>query len=159
MRRRSIRPVADQSAKRRSSVHASAAVRSRQSPLAPQMGTPWLNSSKRILDPRATVYTDDAAAYNALPACYQYEAVKHSAGEYVRGAVSTNSIESVWAMFKRSVNGTWHHVSKKHMGRYVNEAAFRLNEGNCEMDTIDRMTELAKRVGGRRLSYRTLIRG
>ena len=38
--------------------------------------------------------------------------------------VHTNSIENAWAVFKRSVTGTWHHVSNKHLGRYVNEAAF-----------------------------------
>ena len=82
--------------------------------------------------------------------------MKHSAGEYVRGSVHTNGIESVWSVFKRSVTGTWHHVSKKHLSRYVNEAAFRLNEGNCEVDTLDRMESLAKRVGGKRLTYADL---
>ena len=108
-------------------------------------------------EPGATVYTDDVAAYTGLPKQYQHESVKHSAGEYVRGSVHTNNIESVWAVFKRSVIGTWHHVSNKHLGRYVNEAAFRLNEGNCEVDTNDRMTALAKRVGGKRLPYKELI--
>ena len=108
----------------------------------------------------ATVYTDDAKAYDALPNIlnqYQHESVKHSAGEYARGAVHTNGIESVWSVFKRSITGTWHHVSNKHLGRYVNEAAFRLNEGNCEVDTIDRMEALARRMGGKRLPYRALI--
>ena len=111
-------------------------------------------------EPGATVYTDDAAAYTGLPNIlnqYQHESVKHSVGEYARGAVHTNGIESVWSVFKRSLTGTWHHVSKKHLGRYVNEAAFRLNEGNCEMDTIDRMEALAKGIGGRRLSYKDLM--
>ena len=108
----------------------------------------------------ATVYTDDAAAYTALPTIlnqYQHESVKHSAGEYVRGEIHTNGIESVWSVFKRSVTGTWYHVSNKHLGRYVNEAAFRLNEGNCEVDTIDRMEALAKRVGGKKLRYKDLV--
>ena len=69
----------------------------------------------------------------------------------------TNSIESVWALLRRSINGTWHHVSDKHLSRYVDEATFRLNEGNCEIDTLDRMASLVRRVGGKRLSYKTLI--
>ena len=108
----------------------------------------------------ATVYTDDAAAYTALPTIlnqYQHESVKHSVGEYVRGEIHTNGIESVWSIFKRSVTGTWHHVSNKHLGRYVNEAAFRLNEGNCEMDTLDRMESLANGIGGKKLSYKDLV--
>ena len=86
----------------------------------------------------STVYTDDASAYGALPTVlnqYLHETVAHSRGEYVRGEAHTNGIESVWAVLKRSIHGTWHHVSPKHLGRYVNEAAFRLNEGNCEVDT------------------------
>ena len=55
-------------------------------------------------EPGATVYTDDASAYNALPSKYKHESVRHSAGEYVRGDVHTNSIESVWSVFKRSLN-------------------------------------------------------
>ena len=108
----------------------------------------------------STVYTDDARAYGALPSDaneYRHETVAHGKGEYVRGEVHINGIESVWAVLKRSINGTWHHVSPKHLGRYVNEATFRLNEGNCEVDTIDRMEEFARGVGGKRLAYADLI--
>ena len=112
------------------------------------------------VEPGATVYTDDAAAYAALPSGlnqFDHETVSHGKGEYVRRAAHTNGMESVWAVLKRSINGTWHHVSPKHLGRYVNEATFRLNEGNCEVDTIDRMTEFVRGVGGKRLSYQRLI--
>lgn len=108
----------------------------------------------------ATVYTDDAAAYGALPSIinqYQHDTVAHSKGEYVRGDVHTNGIESVWAVLKRSITGTWHHVSPKHLGRYVNEASFRLNEGNCEVDTIERMEALASGIGGKKLRYVDLV--
>lgn len=107
----------------------------------------------------ATVYTDDAAAYGALPNIlnqFRHDTVAHGAGEYVRGEVHTNGIESVWAVFKRSVQGTWHHVSAKHLGRYVNEAAFRLNDGNCEVDTLERMRRLAQGIGGKRVAYAEL---
>jgi len=46
--------------------------------------------------------------------------VNHSTGEYIRGPVHSNSIESVWAVLKRSITGTWHHVSPKHLHRYGN---------------------------------------
>ena len=113
-----------------------------------------------MVEPGSTVYTDDAAAYGALPTIinqYAHDTVAHSKGEYVRGEAHTNGIESVWAVLKRSITGTWHHVSPKHLGRYANEATFRLNEGNCEVDTIDRMTEFARGVGGKRLAYADLI--
>ncbi len=120
----------------------------------------FINFVEAHTEPGATVYTDDAAAYAALPTIlnqYQHDTIKHSAGEYVRSAVHTNGIESVWSVFKRSVTGTWHHVSNKHLGRYVNEAAFRLNEGNCEVDTLDRMTALVSKIGGKRLRYEDLV--
>ena len=129
-------------------------------PLEATDGRSMIEFVEAHTEPGATVYTDDAAAYSALPNIlnqYQHESVKHSAGEYVRGAVHTNGIESVWSVFKRSVTGTWHHVSSKHLGRYVNEAAFRLNEGNCEVDTIDRMASLVKGIGGKQLPYKDLI--
>ena len=108
----------------------------------------------------SVIYTDDANAYNKLATDrnqYQHETVNHSSHEYVRGNAHTNSIESTWAVLKRSITGTWHHVSRKHLPRYINEASFRLNEGNCEVDTIERMEALAGQIGGKRLSYRDLV--
>ncbi len=103
----------------------------------------------------AIIFTDTSAIYRGLP--FMHEAVNHSAGEYARGPVHTNGIESVWAVLKRSITGTWHHVSTKHLHRYVNEASMRLNNGNCRIDTIDRMNALAAQIGGRRLPYKELV--
>ena len=102
----------------------------------------------------ATVYTDEAKAYKGMPD-RSHEAVKHSAGEYVRGMASTNGMESFWAMLRRGHDGTFHHFSKRHLGRYVAEFASRHNMRNA--DTIDMMGTLAKRAVGKRLRYRELI--
>ena len=108
--------------------------------------------------PGATVYTDEALAYDRLSnRQFRHRIINHGAREYVRGAVSTNSIESVWALFKRSVHGTWHHVSPKHLAKYVNEATFRLNDGNCEIDTLDRMEALARQLTDSRIPYAELV--
>ena len=101
----------------------------------------------------ATVYTDEAAAYKGLNR--KHEAVRHSAGEYVRGMASTNGMESFWAMLRRGHDGTFHHFSRKHLGRYVAEFASRHNMRSA--DTIDMMGALAKRAVGKRLRYRELI--
>ncbi len=61
----------------------------------------------------ATIYTDESRIYNNLP--FTHDSVNHSKKEWARGVVNTNSIESFWALFKRSLNGTWHHVSPKHL--------------------------------------------
>ena len=100
----------------------------------------------------ATVYTDEAAAYKGLNR--KHEAVRHSAGEYVRGMASTNGMESFWAMLRRGHDGTFHHFSRKHLQRYVSEFSARHNMR--EANTIDMMGTLAKRAVGKRLRYREL---
>lgn len=73
------------------------------------------------------VNTDEFGAYNVLEGQYERRIVKHSAGEYVDGTVHTNNIENFWSHLKRGITGIYHHVSDKHLHRYVNEFAFRYN--------------------------------
>ncbi len=72
-----------------------------------------------------------------LQAFCTHQTVKHSVKVYVRGQVHTNGIESLWATLKRDINGVYHHVSVKHLHRYVNEFAGRHNIRG--MDTLDQM--------------------
>ena len=102
----------------------------------------------------ATVYTDDAPAYKGMRGRH-HEAVKHSAGEYVKGMANTNGMESFWAMLKRGYQGTFHHFSVKHLDRYVTEFAGRHNDR--EADTADIMAHMAQGMIGKRLMYRDLI--
>jgi hypothetical protein len=101
----------------------------------------------------ATIYTDSFPAYNGLPG-YHHESVAHTAGEYVRGSVHTNSIESFWALFKRGYVGTHHWMSPKHLHRYVDEFSYRLNDGldNTPL-TLERTVD---GMIGRRLTYERL---
>ncbi len=105
----------------------------------------------------ATVYTDEHAAYDRLGKDFVHRTINHSLGEYVRDGVSTNSIESVWAVMKRGLHGVYHHASEKHLHRYVDEFAFRLNEGNVRRHTLDRLDSFVDGVAGKRLTYKTLI--
>ena len=106
----------------------------------------------------STIMTDEALAYKSLNGpFFKHESVNHLGGEYTRGPVSTNSIESVWALLKRGIYGTWHQVSAKHLGRYVNEVAFRLNEGDVKRHTLDRLDSFVDAVNGKRLTYARLI--
>ena len=82
--------------------------------------------------------------------------VKHSANEYVRGMAHTNGIESFWSVLKRGLHGTYHHVSVKHLAKYVNEFSFRLNEGNVKRHTMTRLASLVKGAIGKRLTYEEL---
>ncbi len=78
--------------------------------------------------------TDENPAYDYVRAGTPHEKVKHSAGEYVRGEVHTNNIESFWSLIKRGVIGTYHHVSKDYLPLYLNEFSWRFNNRkNSEM--------------------------
>ena len=101
----------------------------------------------------ATVYTDDHGGYQGMP--FEHETVKHSISEYVNGMAHTNGIESFWALLKRGYHGTYHHMSEKHLSRYVNEFSGRHNARNA--DTIDIMAKVATNMLGKRLRYRDLI--
>jgi transposase-like protein len=108
--------------------------------------------------PGATLYTDDHAGYRYMNADgYKHESVNHNAGEYVRDGVSTNGIESVWAVLKRGLTGVYHHASEKHLRRYVDEFTFRLNDGNVKRHTLKRLDSLIKDTTGRRITYKALI--
>jgi transposase-like protein len=101
----------------------------------------------------ATVYTDEAAAYNGLPR--KHSKVKHSVGEYVREQVHTNGIESFWSMLKRGYMGVYHKMSPKHLHRYITE--FRSRHNRRPMDTIMLMAKVVEGAAGKRLRYRDLI--
>jgi len=103
----------------------------------------------------AKVCTDDHKGYVGLTG-FDHAHVKHSAGEYV-GAndIHINGVESVWAVLKRGLYGVWHHASRKHLHRYVNEATFRLNEANCKVHTTDRINAfLSKSFVHRSITYK-----
>jgi transposase-like protein len=104
------------------------------------------------------LYTDEFPAYNDLDGLfYRHQTVNHSAKEFVRGAAHTNSIESVWAVLKRGLHGVYHHASAKHLQRYVDEFAFRLNEGNVAIHTLARLDSLIAAVTGKRITYAGVI--
>jgi transposase-like protein len=106
----------------------------------------------------STIMTDEHLAYTGLNGpFFNHATVNHLAGEYSRNGISTNGIESVWAVLKRGIYGTWHQVSAKHLDRYVNEVTFRLNAGNVERHTLDRLDNFVDAVDGKRLTYRRLI--
>lgn len=75
----------------------------------------------------ATIYSDEAPAYNQLKKTYRHDNVKHSLSIYVEGQVHTNTIESFWSILKRGLYGVYHQVSEKHVSRYLDEYAARFN--------------------------------
>lgn len=112
----------------------------------------------RHIEAGSAIHTDESAIYNHIGGLiYQHDTINHGAGEYVRGDVTTNGIESVFAVMKRGIVGVYHHTSPKHLHRYVGEFAFRLNEGDVKNHTLDRLASLFAAMLGQRLTYKELI--
>ncbi|MDE2994267.1 MAG: IS1595 family transposase [Chloroflexota bacterium] len=104
--------------------------------------------------PGATVYTDEHVSYTGLP---NHAAIRHGRGEYVRGDVSTNGIESAWAVLSRMAMGTYHHLSPKHLHRYIDELAGLNNQR--PLSPVARMAAMIRNFEGKRLRYADLTAG
>ena len=106
----------------------------------------------------AHLHTDEAPGYAEMDGIfYRHDAINHGRGQYRRGNVTTNSIESVFAVLKRGIIGVYHSTSKKHLPRYVDEFTFRLNDGNVKVRTLDRLDSFVRATAGKRLTYEGLI--
>jgi transposase-like protein len=105
-------------------------------------------------DETKAYYTDQWPAYKGIANHNTlHETVNHSIDEYVRGDVHTNSVEGVWSLFKRSIIGSFHKVSIKHLDAYLDELEWRFN--NRENPWLFRDT-LLKLIGSDNLEYKTL---
>ena len=102
--------------------------------------------------PDALVYTDETPAYDSLR---NRRAVCHSVGQFVDGMAHTNGLESFWSLMKRGYHGTYHHLSRKHLHRYVAEFSGRHNDRN--KGTLDQMARMVHSLEGKRLRYRDLV--
>ena len=106
----------------------------------------------------ATIVTDTHGGYVGLEAAgYTHIRINHSVGEYVRDMAHTNGIESFWALLKRGYIGIYHHMSAKHLHRYVNEFSFRHNTSRAGTMNFIGMT--IDRMADKRLTYKGLING
>lgn len=74
----------------------------------------------------------------------------------MNGMAHTNGVESVWSIIKHGFNVVYHNWNKKHCQKHVNEFTFRLNEGNVDRDTQDRLGDLFKAMMGKKITYKEL---
>jgi transposase len=89
------------------------------------------------------IYTDEWEAYKGIAdEDTEHETVNHSEGEYVRGNVHVNSMENVWSLLKRSIIGSYHQVSAKHLDAYLDELEFRFNNRENPFMFRDAMLKL-----------------
>ena len=102
------------------------------------------------------IYTDERSGYIGIAdSDTRHETVCHSEEEWVRGDVHTNTVESVWSLFKRGVIGTYHQLSVKHLDAYLDELEHRYN--NRENKFLFRDT-LMKLVKAEKLPYAELTK-
>ena len=91
----------------------------------------------------------------AAAGIYIHSRVNHGNKEYVHGKVHTNTIEGEWSLFKRGVYGIYHHVSEKHLQRYLDEFIARCN--TRKLKEHERVNSFLQFVSGLRLTYQELI--
>lgn len=103
----------------------------------------------------ATIYTDAHLGYELLNQEFAgHEAVNHSIMEFKRGEAYTNTVEGFFSLFKRTIHGTYHAISPKHLSRYCAETSYRFN--SRKIKDADRFRIAISNVEGR-LKYKELI--
>lgn len=108
----------------------------------------------KVIRKDSTVVTDDWKAYFGMSEHYWHEKVDHGRKEYMNdNGFTTNKIENYWSVFKRTINGTYIKVSRKHLQRYCNESSFRFN--TKEMTVQERFDMVLANCEGR-LRYEDL---
>lgn len=105
---------------------------------------------------KARLMTDQAGVYEKIgPDFASHEVVNHTLKEYSRGDITTNTVESSFALLKRGLIGTFHHVGEQHLQRYITEFDFRWNHRVAlGVNDVQRTTAALKGIEGKRLTYR-----
>ena len=104
------------------------------------------------VDKSAHIMTDELNVYHALHMGYKHDMIRHSDNVYVRGNVHTNTVEGFFGIFKRGLNGVYHHISRGHMTRYLDEFVFRYDLR--KMSDGHRSQMMVFGAEGKRLTYK-----
>ena len=131
--------------------------RARAFPVERVDGKTLQDAIRKNVRARAThIMSDELHAYDGLSMGFAgHDTIKHSSGQYVHENVHTNSVEGFFSLLKRAIIGTFHHVSKGHLHRYCDEAAFRYTHRVAlGVNDEDRAKLLVLAAEGKRLTYR-----
>jgi hypothetical protein len=103
------------------------------------------------------INTDEGKWYNELGEHFaSHDTVNHSQDEYVRGAITTNTVEGYYSIFKRGMKGVYQHCAEKHLHRYLSEFDFRYsNRIALGVNDVARAERALKGIVGKRLKYKT----
>jgi len=112
------------------------------------------NAIRENVELSSRIITDEWRSYNGIGKEYEggHFSVNHGRYEFDRDGINTNTAESFFALFKRSIYGTWHHISKKHIHRYSIELEYRWNRRK-NTDSF-RTKDLLSSIIGKRMSYK-----
>ena len=114
---------------------------------------------RREIEYGARVMTDAGTVLHGAIHPRKHDQVNHSNEEYARYeggiCISTNTIEGFFSLLKRGIDGTYFHVSGKHLHRYLSEFDFRYS--NRKINDGERSKKLVGKVSGKRLTYRNLV--
>jgi transposase-like protein len=107
------------------------------------------------IDRESRLHTDESKLYTRVGKEFAtHETVNHSVKEYVRGDVTTNTVEGYFSIFKRGMKGIYQHCSEKHLHRYLAEFDFRYNyRASLGYNDTDRTIAAVKGGEGKRLTY------
>ena len=110
---------------------------------------------QHVSDDAEAIYTDEFLSYKGIGSVMNmpHETVNHTEKEWVVGDVHTNGVEGVWSLLKRSIMGTFHKISTKHLDRYLDELEWRFNNRDNPFMFRDLLVRL---LDGRALRYRAL---
>ena len=110
----------------------------------------------KIASRKSHLMTDESNVYIALGREFaSHGTVNHSANEYVRGNVHTNTLEGYFSIVKRGIYGIYQHVSEAHLHRYLTEFDFRYNtRAALGIDDTERSVRILQGIEGKRLTYR-----
>jgi len=104
------------------------------------------------VDRKARIITDQFGSYRGIGEFFaSHEVVKHSEGEWARGDAHTNTAEGYFANLKRGPKGSYHHVSQRHLHRYLSEFDFRWNARDASDSA--RTVAALREAEGKRLKY------
>jgi transposase-like protein len=111
---------------------------------------------RRHVDPSARIVTDSFRSYAGIGKEFaSHETVNHALDEWVRGDVHTNTAENFFSIFKRGIDGVYHHVSEAHLPRYLAEFDFRYNNRIANgVNDAERTRRALMGAEGKRLTYR-----
>lgn len=101
------------------------------------------------------INTDEWLGYKGLSKIFDHQFVKHNQKQYVIGDIYTNTMESFWALVKRSIMGIYHSMSRKHVQQYIDEFVFRFN--TRKYTEAHRFNMMLNKIDGR-LTYKQLLK-